>query len=275
VIRTQKLTPYNIDERTGELKYIIVMTTADGSQGILRFVLRSSEAIPRITKSIQGIQQAFPWVKVISCNLQPQPAAILEGPEEILLTRDRVIREQFGEIPLYLAPQSFMQVTPQVAQSLYTHAARYIERTKPSLVMDLFCGVGGFSLHAASHAQRVVGVELSVAAIESARISAAELKLENTEFHASDVEKFLTDGDEFAPDLVIVNPPRRGLSPGILEHIKQKRPKVLLYSSCAPDTFARDAQILAPTYRLDELTPFDMFPMTRHCELLGAFTLAA
>jgi 23S rRNA (uracil747-C5)-methyltransferase len=272
VIRLQRLTPYDITQRSGELKHIIVMTTSDHSQGIVRFVLRSSEAIPRIRKSVSDICNRFPWVKVISCNIQPLPAAILEGPDEIVVTETQVIREQFGEIPLYLAPQSFMQVTPQVAHALYTKAAAYIESAKPKLVLDLFCGVGGFSLHAARHAERVVGVELSSAAIECATVSAREMHLTNTEFHPHDVQEFLVRHSELRPDVIIANPPRRGLSAQLLAQLLRLQPRTILYSSCAPETFARDAQLLQSSYTLGELTPFDMFPMTLHCEVLGIFT---
>jgi 23S rRNA (uracil747-C5)-methyltransferase len=275
LIRSQKLSPYDIATRVGELKHVIVMTSADHSQAIVRFVLRSSEALPRIRKSVNHLQTLFPWVKVISCNIQPKPAAILEGPEEIILTAEQVISEHFGEIALFLAPQSFMQVTPEVARALYAQAAHYIKLEQPQLVLDLFCGVGGFSLHAARHATHVTGVELSSAATECAQRGAKHLHLSNTQFHAADVESFLNTYDNAYPDVVIVNPPRRGLSSRILSQLLRLQPRMILYSSCAPETFARDAQLLNPSYILEELTPFDMFPMTLHCELLGRFIRAS
>jgi 23S rRNA (uracil747-C5)-methyltransferase len=273
MISSQRLAPYDITTRAGELKHIIVMLTADRSQAIVRFVLRSSEAIPRIRKKIADIQATFPWVTVISCNIQPLPAAILEGPEEVILTDTKTIRELCGDLPLYLSPQSFMQVTPHVAHKLYTTAAAWVAKRKASVVLDLFCGVGGFSLHMASHALQVIGVEVTPTAIDCARTSAAELKLDNARFFCADVDAFLTTQRDLKADLIVVNPPRRGLSAALIDEIVKRKPQSIVYSSCAPETFARDAQLLQPHYTLAELTPFDMFPMTAHCEVLGFFTL--
>lgn len=273
VITKQNLTPYNIDQRTGELKHIIVMSTADLSQGILRFILRSTELVDRIRKTVAPIQQAYPWIRVVSCNIQPVPAAILEGPEEIILTAGHEIIEQFGEISLFLSPQSFMQVTPEIAAKLYSQARVMVARWKPHSVLDLYCGVGGFSLHVASEAGAVVGVELSESAVASAQRSAGLLGITNTTFHSSDVDLFLHAHQELQPDLVIANPPRRGLSASTIGHLLRMKPKRLLYSSCNPDTFARDAALLGQHFTLEDLTPFDMFPMTMHWEVLGFFSL--
>lgn len=273
LITTHRITPYDIKARTGELKYIIVTSTRDNSQGIVRFVLRSSESIPRIRKIIPELQRAFPWVRVVSCNIQPIPAAILEGPDEMVLSHESSITEHFGGVALHLTPQAFMQVTPEVAAQLYASAAQHAQQLRPRLVLDLFCGVGGFSLHVAPYAQRVVGVELTPAAIACAQRSAAEAGYSHTEFHAADVEQFLDSPHDLAPDMVIVNPPRRGLSEGIIARLRRLAPKTILYSSCNPETFARDVQLLSPTYALEHLSPFDMFPLTMHCEVVGLLTV--
>lgn len=274
LIAKHDLRPYDIAARKGELKYIIIMATQDLSQGILRFVTRSTEAIPRIRKALAAIQGLHPWVRVISCNIQPQPAAILEGDEEIILTEACDIMEQCGSIPLILSPRSFMQVTPEIAVRLYSTACDVASQLGARHVLDLFCGVGGFSLHVASVVDSVIGVELSESAISNARKSAALLGYQHTSFHASDVELFLSQNTQLRPDLVIVNPPRRGLSANIITHIAGMIPQTILYSSCNPETFARDAATLSAHYVLREAIPFDMFPMTGHCEVLGVFSKA-
>jgi len=273
VISTHKLLPYNIAERSGELKHVIVMANTTMTEGIVRFVLRSSESVARIRKAIPSLQALFPWVTVVSCNIQPLPAAILEGEEEILLTKTSHLKEHFGDIPLYFAPQSFMQVTPRIATRLYAAVKDYVTVNRFGSALDLFCGVGGFSLHVAPHVDSVLGVELSEAAIQSARKSAHEASITNATFVASDVEEFLnaraTTPAIQQPDLVIVNPPRRGLSESICSHLMMLAPRVILYSSCNPETFARDVQMLAGAFHLHHVQPFDMFPMTKHCEVLG------
>jgi 23S rRNA (uracil747-C5)-methyltransferase len=210
-----------------------------------------------------------PWVTVVSCNIQPIPAAILEGPEEEILTEQRSIEVQYNDITLSFMPQSFMQVTHEIAQALYHHAATYVRENSFSHALDLFCGVGGFSLSIASSVPQITGVEVSPMAVESARHSAARLATSHASFFADDVEAFLATSLTHEPDLIIVNPPRRGLSEGIRRRILELKPTAIVYSSCDPETFARDVSEWMTDYDLVTLSPFDMFPMTDHCEVLG------
>jgi 23S rRNA (uracil747-C5)-methyltransferase len=269
IIKEANLVPYNIQERTGELKNIIVMNNHDVSQGIVRFVLRSSEAIPRIRKNIVGLQRKHPWATVVSCNIQPIAAAILEGPGEEILTQERSIDVQYNDIMLTFMPQSFMQVTHEIAEALYHRAATYVRENSFSHALDLFCGVGGFSLSITSSVPQITGVEVSPMAIESARHSAARLAASHASFFADDVEAFLGRTLVHEPDLVIVNPPRRGLSAEIRKRLLGLKPRSIVYSSCDPQTFARDVGDLATEFDLITLSPFDMFPLTDHCEVLG------
>jgi 23S rRNA (uracil747-C5)-methyltransferase len=268
-ISEHSLTPYDIERRTGELKYIIVTLTTAHDQGIMRFVLRNHDLIPRIRAAIPELLSAFPWISAVSCNIQPRHAAILEGPEEVLLSEQSLIREYFGVVPLYFAPQSFMQVTPEIARILYARAAEVVKRVSPKLLVDLYCGVGGFALSAAPFCEEVYGVELSQQAIFCAERSAQELGYTHASFSATEVDHFVQTMTKLIPDMLIVNPPRRGLSEAVCEYIRRTKPQQMLYSSCNVETFADDVAALSPDYTLVELTPFDMFPMTKHWEVLG------
>ena len=249
------------------------MHNHDASQGILRFVLRSSEAVPRIRKILATIQAQHPWVSVVSCNIQPLPAAILEGPNEEILTERREMDVTYNNIALSFMPQSFMQVTHEIASALYDRAASYVRGRSFSHALDLFCGVGGFSLSIASSVGKITGVEVSHMAIESARHSATRLGIPHASFFVDDVESFLKQSLSDAVDLVIVNPPRRGLSEGIRNELLKLSPSTIIYSSCDPETFARDVRHLTQRYRLKLIAPFDMFAMTDHCEVLGILEL--
>jgi 23S rRNA (uracil747-C5)-methyltransferase len=270
-IQNAHLIPYDIATRRGELKGIIVLMNRDGSQGILRFVLRSTEAIPRIRKALPTLHERHPWLRVTSCNIQPLHAAIPEGPEELILTSEHTIEEQYAGIPLTFAPQSFMQVTPEIAEALYQRAARYVETLSIHSALDLFCGVGGFSFAIAPFVRKSAGIEISQRAIESASHTAEKLGHSHLSFIAGDVDLYLTQTLSQTPDLVIANPPRRGLSTSVKEWLLSAAPRHFLYSSCNPETFCRDAVELAGSYTLTTLAPFDMFPLTSHIEVLGFF----
>jgi 23S rRNA (uracil747-C5)-methyltransferase len=269
VIKDAKLLPYDIQQRKGELKHIIITHNHDATQGILRFILRSSESIPRIAKCVSAIQSAHPWVTVMSCNVQPIPAALLEGPEETVLTSASTMEVLYNDVMLSFMPQSFIQVTHEIAAALYHRASAYVRENSFSHALDLFCGVGGFSLSIAPSVRKITGVEVSSAAAESARHSASRSAVSHAHFVAEDVESFLKRSPLDDVDLVIVNPPRRGLSTGIRQEILTIAPQSIIYSSCDPNTFARDVEDLCQRYSLTKVAPFDMFPLTDHCEVLG------
>jgi 23S rRNA (uracil747-C5)-methyltransferase len=270
IIPRFKLVPYDIEKRMGELKGAVVIINHLRSEGVLRFVVRSTESIPRIRKAAGEIRAAHPWIKVISVNLQPLPAAIPEGPDEVVLTEDRFIQETYNGIELYFAPQSFMQVTHETAEALYGTFAGWVREVRPRDVLDLFCGVGGFALHAARHVASVEGVELSAMAIESARRAAEAAGFGHASFHAGDADLFIKTKCR-APELVVTNPPRRGLSAQLVDALLSLKPAYICYSSCNPETFVRDATLLRTDYDLTRLAPFDMFPLTEHVEVLGFF----
>jgi 23S rRNA (uracil747-C5)-methyltransferase len=242
------------------------------SQGILRFVLRSTEAVPRIKKLLDRLRSQHHWLTVVSCNIQPLHAAIPEGPQEIVLSEESSIEESFNQVPLLFSPQSFMQVTPEIAERLYGRAGLFTgESCRDASVLDLFCGVGGFSFSIAPHVKRVVGVELSESAIKSATLTAQRLGHTHTEFHTANVDDYIQSTKVGEPNLIVANPPRRGLSPIVKQRILALSPSYFLYSSCNPETFARDAAEISQGYVLDIVAPFDMFPLTEHCEVLGIF----
>ena len=268
-----KLTPYDIKERRGELKGLILKANHDSSQILLRFVLRSTDAVGRIRKILPTIQAAHPEVKVISCNIQPIPAAVLEGPEEIVLTEQTVIWEIFGAVELAFGPQSFAQVTPETARALYAHVAARLATTPGMGLLDLYCGVGGFSISSAASLKWGHGVELSTQAIDCAQRAAKKNGLTQLNFSHGDVAELLKTYSGPRPDAVVVNPPRRGLSPEIIEYIKALQPRQIIYSSCNPETLLRDLKLFMPRYQVLQLAPFDMFPLTEHVEVVATLRL--
>ncbi len=273
MIRTAQIPPYDIPARRGELKGMILAVTRDGSQAILRFVLRSTEAIPRIRKALPALLEDYPWLNVVSCNIQSRHAAIPEGPEELVLTKTDTIEELFSGTPLIFAPQSFMQVTPEIAELLYRRVGAHVREYHVTSAVDLFCGVGGFSFAVAPFVQKLTGVELSPKAVESATCTAVKLNHPHLTFVASDVDVYIADNSsQLSAELVIANPPRRGLSEVVRRWVMDAEPQHFIYSSCSPETFCRDAAELAQSYCLTTLAPFDMFPLTPHIEVLGFFT---
>jgi len=259
--------PYVVPRRTGELKYLLVTESPDGEL-MLRLVLRSQEAVARIRKHLPALLSVLPRLAVVSVNLHPEHKATVEGDREIVLTERQTLRMRLNGIDLHLRPQSFFQTNTAVAAALYRQAAAWVAERSPSSVWDLYCGVGGFALHCADPAREVVGIETSVEAIASAQASAREAGLDRVAFQAGDATAFaLGSPADQPPELVIVNPPRRGLGEDLSRWLERSSVRHVVYSSCHAGSLARDLESM-PSLRPRRAQVLDMFPQTAHYEVL-------
>lgn len=261
------LTPYNIERKRGELKYILLTQSWHTKQFMLRFVLRSDKKIEQLQKALPWLQEKLPQLAVITANIQPVHMAILEGEQEVMFTEQHVLRDEFNQVPLFIRPQSFFQTNPIVASQLYQTAREWVKELNITSLWDLFCGVGGFGLHCADKTIKLTGIEISAPAIECARQSAQELGLQQVEFQALDSTNFATSRQDI-PDLVLVNPPRRGIGKNLCNYLSDMHPEYILYSSCNAQTMAQDFELLSG-YEVCKVQLFDMFPHTAHYEVLS------
>lgn len=261
------LTPYSIERKRGELKYILLTQSWHTKQFMLRFVLRSDKKIEQLQKALPWLQEKLPQLAVITTNIQPVHMAILEGEQEIMFTEQHVLRDEFNQVPLFIRPQSFFQTNPIVASQLYQTAREWVKELNITSLWDLFCGVGGFGLHCADKTTKLTGIEISAPAIECARQSAQELGLQHVEFQALDSTNFATSRQDI-PNLVLVNPPRRGIGKNLCNYLSDMHPEYILYSSCNAQTMAQDFELLSG-YEVCKVQLFDMFPHTAHYEVLS------
>ena len=260
------LTPYNVARKRGELKYLLLTESSQQGALMLRFVLRSHAKLAQLKAALPWLQQQLPQLSVISANIQPVHMAILEGDEEIALTENQALAEQFNHVPLFIRPQSFFQTNPQVAASLYATARQWVSELAVSQMWDLFCGVGGFGLHCATPQMTLTGIEINAEAIACAKRSAQQMGLEKVQFAALDSTQFAT-ANGAVPELVLVNPPRRGIGAELCDYLSRMAPQYILYSSCNAQTMATDIARLV-NYQIARVQLFDMFPHTAHCEVL-------
>ncbi|MFF1530689.1 23S rRNA (uracil(747)-C(5))-methyltransferase RlmC [Cellulomonas sp. NPDC058312] len=266
-----RLVPYDVPTRRGELKYVLVTESPDGEL-MVRFVLRSTEALPRLRKHLPWLLGALPRAVVVSANLLPEHKAVLEGEQEVVLTERATLRMRVNDIDLHLRPQSFFQTNTAVAAALYRIGRELVDASAPRTVWDLYCGVGGFALHVAGPGREVVGIETSTEAVASAEQSRDDLGLAGVRFAAGDATAFALAAAA-PPDLVIVNPPRRGIGPALAGWLEASGVRDVVYSSCNAASLARDLAAM-PSLRPTQGRVLDMFPQTGHYEAVVALTRA-
>ena len=265
---TLRLRPYSVRERTGELKYVLITQSPRG-RFLLRLVVRSPRVLGLLASHLPELMHTAPHpIDVVSANIQPKPAAIVEGPEERILYGSRLAMDLELDpqtlLPLLLPPGAFFQTNTAVASQLYAQAVEWATLADPATAMDLYCGVGGFALALADAHRTVYGIEVTPSAIEAARASARLMEAANVTFDTGDATALALH--RFTPgSLLVVNPPRRGLTT-LVDWIQDACPDHIIYSSCNPTTLARDLDKLAG-YTARSARLFDMFPYTLHAEV--------
>lgn len=264
------LVPYDVSARTGELKHILI-TAAPSGELMVRFVLRSPGQVPRLRRGMSLLRERLPGLRVLSVNLQPDHKAVIEGAEEIVLSEQETLPMDVAGVRLHLRPNSFFQTNTVVASRLYRTAADWVAAGSPRSLWDLYCGVGGFGLSIAAHTPSLVdllGIEVAPESVASAVRTAADLHRDGSplraQFRVGDAEQLLLH--EQPADVLLVNPPRRGIGP-LAAAIESSAVADVLYSSCRPETLATDLAAM-PSLQPVAAQLFDMFPQTRHHEVL-------
>ena len=262
------LEPYDVAARRGELKFVHV-TAAPSGELMIRFVVRTQHGLDVLRSRKESFFELVPDASVVSVNLLPEHKAVLEGSREEML-RGESLRMNLDRVDLHLRPQSFFQTNTAVAVGLYNQVSEWVDAVEASNLWDLYCGVGGFALYCAGPSRRGTGVEVSEQAIESAKVSAAELGID-ARFLAGDATEFAEENLAAStgverPDCVIVNPPRRGIGARLSAALENSGVEHIVYSSCNPVSLAKDLARM-PAYEVAQARIFDMFPHTKHLEV--------
>lgn len=255
------------DEKTGKgLVRHIVTKIGIKTNEIMCIIVINGRKIPNEENLVKEITSNFDNVKTIVKNINIKNTNVILGKENINLYGDGYITDKLGGFIFRISPLSFYQVNPIQAEKLYNIGVESAGITKNDVVFDLYCGIGTISLFMAKYAEKVYGIEIVEEAIEAAKENAIANNISNTEFIAGDVEEILDDlinKNNIIPDIIMVDPPRKGLDNKSMGNILKIKPKKLVYISCNPATLVRDLSKLEEVYDIDKIKPVDMFPFTR------------
>ena len=257
------------DETTGKglLRHIYVRRGAVSGQVLVCLVLNGRK-LPRQEQLIEKLK-TVPGFTTLVLSVNTKKGNTVLGDEFITLYGPGYIEDTLCGLGFRLSPRSFYQVNHHQAQRLYEAAIGQAEITKEDLVLDLYCGVGTITLAMAKAAGKVIGVEVVEQAVADARENAKRNGIENAEFFCGDAGKAALELEAkgVIPDVVIVDPPRKGLNADTIEALHKMSPRRIVYVSCDPATLGRDLALLKEKgYRLKNATAADLFPRCAHVE---------
>jgi len=265
------IVPYDEERDTGQLRYIDLRYSFWQRKALLMLVTRHMH-FPQVQELTRQLERQFPFLSGIVHNINEQPGNVIWGKRfQPLRGRDSLL-EQVGHLRLNVPIDTFTQVNPPMAKRIYETIVRWGNLTGQEIVMDVYCGIGPIALYLASHAKLVAGIEENVRAVNVAKENARRSGYNNTRFFAGDAaEKVAEVALKLPPiGMVVLNPPRKGLSPEAFSAVVHVNAPKLVYVSCSPQTLARDLDRFSQAgYAVGRIQPFDMFPQTDQIETLA------
>ena len=263
------------DEQThrGLLRHIYVRRGAVSGQILVCLVL-NGDGLPKVQRLIEALK-AVPGFTTLVLSINTRQGNAVLGDKFVTLYGPGFIEDTLCGLSFRLSARSFYQVNHHQAQRLYETAIDLAGITKDDLVLDLYCGVGTITLAMAGRAGKVLGVEVVPQAIEDARDNARRNGIENAEFFCADAGEaaLRLEKEGIHPDIITVDPPRKGLNSDAIEAISRMSPKRLVYVSCDPATLARDVALLKERgFRVEKVAAADLFPKCSHIESIVALS---
>lgn len=267
-INEKKLSVYDEKTGTGILRHIYIRKGHYSNEIMVCIVARKN--ISRQLFSLcRKLTELFQDIKSIVLNINPDKTNVILGSECITLWGSPEITDIMCGNKIKISPLSFYQVNTQQAEKLYLKALEYANPSVDDVIADLYCGAGTIGLSMAQSAKKIIGIEIVPDAVKNAQQNAFQNNIPNAKFYCGDAgevfDKLNKNG--CSPDIIIVDPPRKGCSEDTLKTIVSASPKKIIMISCNPATAARDAKFLAENnYSVDKICGADLFPATKHVE---------
>jgi 23S rRNA (uracil1939-C5)-methyltransferase len=273
--KEKSLTTYDLKKHQGFLRYLAIKEAKNTSEVMVNLVTNKGE-FPYQEEFSKGLVEKFPQIKSVVRNINSRLANIAVGEEEVLLGGKEFITEKVGDFHFDLSANSFFQTNSFQVEKLYKVVKDFADLKGEEILLDLYCGTGTISIFLSPQAKRIIGVESLQQSVEDAQRNALKNKVSNCEFICGEAKKVLSElitrGERF--DIVVVDPPRAGLHPDVVEYLSDIRIEKLIYVSCNPATLARDLKLFCEKgYKIDQTQPVDMFPHTPHIETVVKLTL--
>ena len=261
-------TAYDEEMGKGTLRHLYLRKGFASGQ-VMVCIVANAASLRGEERLCELLRESVPGLSGVLLNRNTERTNVVLGKENRVLWGSELLEDTLCGLRFTLSPHSFYQVNRDQAERLYETAAQYAALTGKETVLDLYCGAGTIGLSMAAHAKRLIGVEIVEDAVENARANAARNGVTNAEFFCGDAPKaaaMLRARGE-APDVVILDPPRKGCGEELVDIVSSMLPRRVVYVSCDPATLARDLRFFASRgYQPQEARPADLFPRTAHVE---------
>ncbi|MGH8003927.1 MAG: 23S rRNA (uracil(1939)-C(5))-methyltransferase RlmD [Limisphaerales bacterium] len=261
---------YNWHTHEGFLRFLVIREGKNTGDVMVALVTSKGEA--NLRTWAEELVRKFPQIISVLHLINPTRAQVATGEEEIVLWGKPNIKEKIGKFHFYLSAKTFLQTNSRQTEKLYQTALELTQLSGTEKILDLYCGAGTISLFVSPYAKEVEGVEIVPEAIQMAEKNKKENGIENACFVLGEARKvakqYRLENRKF--DRIILDPPRAGLHPKVIRDVLPLGAEKIVYVSCNPTTFARDAKLFAEGgYQLKRVIPVDMYPHTFHVELVG------
>ena len=270
-MKDNKIKVYDEKTNKGVLRHIVVKVGMKTNE-VMCVLVVNEEKIKNEDELVKGLIDAFPEIKTVVKNVNTKNTNVILGNRNIILYGNGYIKDKLGDFIFKISPMSFYQINPIQTEKLYNLAIQNGELSKNKVIFDLYCGIGTIGIFASKNVKKVYGIEIVPQAIEDAKENAKLNDIQNAEFMVGDVEFALSELIEkrnITPDVVFVDPPRRGLDTTTIKNLEKVKPEKIVYISCNPATLVRDLKMFEEEYEIKSITPVDLFPWTKHVECVS------
>ena len=273
--KNNNISIYNETKQKGTLRHIVIKVGIKTKEIMCILVVNNTD-FPKEMELVQYLISKFNNIKTIVKNINNQNTNVILGNTNVNLYGDGYIFDKLENYTFKISPLSFYQINPIQTEKLYNIALQGANLTGKEVVFDLYCGIGTIGIFMANKAKKIYGIEIVEEAIKDAIENCKINNITNAEYFAGDTERLLTDlieNRKIKPDVIVVDPPRKGLDNTTTENILKIKPNRVVYVSCNPATLMRDLSKLEGKYEIKKIQPVDMFPYTSHVECCSVLYL--
>ena len=264
-IQQQGWSIYNETTHQGKLRHLSLRIGKNTGEMLLTLITTTSQ-LNGIEAQANLWLDRYPELVGVCLNINGDRTNAILGDKTLTVAGKSYIREKFAEVELHIAADTFFQINTAAAELLFNTIVEQLQLKGDEKVVDAYCGIGTFSLPLAQKVQQVIGIEINPSSVRQARNNAVLNQIDNATFYAGKVKDCLKETEQ--PDILLLDPPRKGCQPEVIAAILQLQPSRIVYISCKSSTLARDVRLLCESdvYQPVWIQPADFFPQTTHVE---------